>query len=79
MPSGRATTLAAVAAVLLASAPPAAAQPAPAYAESSVVRTIAWYSWSAGPDGRYRVTVLLRPYAFKVVFPTVLSPTSRGY
>ncbi|WP_284744267.1 hypothetical protein [Amycolatopsis sp. RTGN1] len=76
---GRATTLAAVAAVLLASAPPAAAQPAPAYAELSVIRTIAWHSWSPGPDGTYRATTFLRPYTVTVVFPTVLSPTSRGY
>ncbi|MEU8637006.1 hypothetical protein AB0C38_32945 [Amycolatopsis sp. NPDC048633] len=79
MPPGRATTLAAVAAVLLASAPPAAAESAPAYAELSVVRTIAWLTWSAGPDGTYRATTYHKPYAIKVVFPTVLSPPSRGY
>jgi hypothetical protein len=76
---GRARTLAAVAAVLLASAPAAAAESTPAYAELSVVRTIAWRSWSAGPDGRYRATTYLRAYAVKVVFPTALFPTSRGY
>ena len=76
---GRATTLAAVAAVLLASAPPAAAEPAPAYAELSVIRTIAWLSWSAGPDGTYRATTYHRPYAFEVPYVAgLLSASNRA-
>ncbi|WIY06060.1 hypothetical protein QRX60_20285 [Amycolatopsis mongoliensis] len=73
----RATTLAAVAAVaavLLSSVPPAAAEPVPGYAVVAVVRTIAWRSWSAGPDGKYRAVTYRRPYAFEV--PYVAGPLS---
>ncbi|MDS0137231.1 MULTISPECIES: hypothetical protein [unclassified Amycolatopsis] len=62
-----------MAAVLLASAPAATARaadaPAPGYRACSVLRTIAWYSWVAGPDGRYRLVTVRRPYSFSVVFP----------
>ncbi len=70
-----------LAAVLLVSAPPAAeAKPAPAeYAEVSVVRTVAWRSWSAGPDGTYRATTYRRPYVFEVPYVVrSLSASSRA-
>jgi ABC-type glycerol-3-phosphate transport system substrate-binding protein len=79
---GRAITLAAV---LLVSAPPAAANPSPAkpapaeYAEVSVVRTVTWRSWSAGPDGTYRATTYRRPYVFEVPYVIrSLSASSRA-
>jgi ABC-type glycerol-3-phosphate transport system substrate-binding protein len=65
---GRVRTLVAVAVVFLASAPAAAAQSAPAYVRLSVVRTITWIGWSAGPDGTYRATIYLRPYVFEVPY-----------
>ncbi|SEF26616.1 hypothetical protein SAMN05421837_103415 [Amycolatopsis pretoriensis] len=74
---GRAWTLAAVAAVSFASAPPAAAE-SPGYAVHVVVRTIAWRSWSAGPDGTYRATTYRKPYAVSVPYiVSVLSSSSR--
>ncbi|MGW3958548.1 hypothetical protein ACWED2_01920 [Amycolatopsis sp. NPDC005003] len=69
----RATTIAAVAAVLLTSAPAATARAAgPAavgYRACSLVRTIAWHTWVAGADGRYHPGTVRRPYPFSVVFP----------
>jgi hypothetical protein len=74
----RAGTVAAVTAVLLASAPAATAGPAGApaagYRTCSVLRTIAWPSWVAGPDGRYHLVTLRRPYSFSVVFPVARFP-----
>ncbi|UOX88759.1 hypothetical protein MUY14_45045 [Amycolatopsis sp. FBCC-B4732] len=68
---------AAVAAVLLAGAPPASARPAPAgHARCSVVRTVTVLGWTAGADGIYRVTAQYRPYALTVVFPYELSSSS---
>ncbi len=75
---GRAWTLAAVAAVFLASAPPAAAG-SPGCAVSTVVRTIAWRSWSAGPDGTYRATTYRKLYVVHVPYVVgVLSASSRA-
>lgn len=69
----RATTIAAVAAVLLTSAPAATARAAGSapvgYRACSLVRTIAWHSWVAGADGLYRPVTIHRPYALTVVFP----------
>ncbi|WP_410567761.1 hypothetical protein [Amycolatopsis sp. cmx-4-61] len=76
----RATTTAVVAAALLASAPAATATTG--YRTCSVVRTIAWTGWAAGPDGRYHAVTVRRPYSFSVVFPVsdagVLSSSSRA-
>ncbi|MGW5741124.1 hypothetical protein [Amycolatopsis sp. NPDC003861] len=62
-----------MAAVLLASVPAATARaadpPAPGYRTCSILRTIAWYGWVAGPDGRYHLVTVRRPYSFSVVFP----------
>ncbi|WP_225440068.1 hypothetical protein [Amycolatopsis eburnea] len=69
-------TTAAVAAVLLAVAPPAAA--GPGYTVCSVVRTVARLGWSAGADGIYRVTAYQRPYTITVVLPYELSSSSRA-
>ncbi|MGW4058543.1 hypothetical protein ACWEGE_09685 [Amycolatopsis sp. NPDC004747] len=68
----RASTTAAVAAVLLASAPavPARADgPAAGYRTCSLVRTIAWTSWVAEADGRYHLVTIRRPYGFRVALP----------
>ncbi|WP_410640737.1 hypothetical protein [Amycolatopsis sp. lyj-346] len=67
-----------MAAVLLASAPAAAARaadpPAAGYRACSVLRTIAWHGWAAGGDGRYHPVTVRKPYAFSVVFPVVRFP-----
>ncbi len=65
----RATTIAAVAAALLASAPAATARTAAGYRTCSVLHTIAWHSWVVGSDGRYHPVTFRKPYAFSVVFP----------
>ncbi|WP_370968262.1 hypothetical protein [Amycolatopsis sp. cg9] len=76
---GRVTAAAAVAAALLAVAPPAEARPAPAgYAVSSVVRTVVRLGFSAGADGVYRGTALHRPYAVTVAFPYELNSSNRA-
>ncbi|MFC5090956.1 hypothetical protein [Amycolatopsis plumensis] len=68
----RARTAAAVAAVLLASAPAATAAPATAgYGTCSVVRTIALAGWVAGSDGRYHRVTVRKPYAISVAFPVL--------
>ncbi len=72
----RATTTAAVAAVLLTSAPAARARAAgPAavgYRTCSLVRTIAWQGWAPGVDGRYHPVTIRLPYTFSVVFPVAV-------
>ncbi|MEV7092276.1 hypothetical protein AB0M80_05485 [Amycolatopsis sp. NPDC051045] len=75
---GRATTIAAVAAVFLASAAPADARPAGGYGVCSVFRTVTWHSWSPGPGGTYRPTPYRKPYAFTVTFSYELSSSSRA-
>ena len=69
----RATTIAAVAAVLLTSAPAATARAAGSapvgYRACSLVRTIAWHGWAVDADGRYHPVTFRKPYAFSVVFP----------
>jgi hypothetical protein len=78
----RATTIAAVAAVCLASAPPAVARPAtrPAsgYAVCSVFRTVVRPTWSPGPGGIYRRTAYRKPYAATVTFSYEDSSSSRA-
>jgi hypothetical protein len=74
----RARTVAAAAAVLLASAPAAPARatdpPAVGYRACSVVRTLARHGWTAGTDGRYHPVTVHLPYAFRVVFPVARFP-----
>ncbi|WP_254897159.1 hypothetical protein [Amycolatopsis sp. Hca4] len=68
----RATTTAAVAAVLLASVPatPARADgPAAGYRTCSLFGTIAHQSWVADAVGRYHPVTIRRPYRLTVVFP----------
>ncbi|HEY3466485.1 MAG TPA: hypothetical protein VGL47_15225 [Amycolatopsis sp.] len=76
--TGRTTIVAAVAVVLLASAPGAEARPADPVVVGTVVRTIAWVGWSAGADGTYRPTTSRRPFAFTVAFPYALSSSNRA-
>jgi len=75
----RATTIAAVAAVLLTSAPAAQARPAGTLTVSYVLETVTRLHWSADADGRYRVTTYRELSAFKVVFLTTAPPKSTAY
>ena len=62
-----------MAAVVLASAPVAAARaadpPAVGYRTCSVLRTIAWHGWVADGDGRYHPVTVRKLASFSVVFP----------
>lgn len=78
----RARTAAAVAALLIAGAPAAEAEPpAAGYAVTRVVTTVVRQHWSAAADGTYRVTTYRVPRSFTVVFATApgsLSASSRA-
>jgi hypothetical protein len=71
-------TVAAVAAVVFASAPPAAVRPAAGYAVCSVFRTVTRHSWTPGPGGTYRPTAYRKPYAATVTFAYAVSSSSRA-